>query len=260
MEKANFSQLLNDAVNQPGIISQCYSTFHGYSLGNQLLAYSQCVARDIPIGPIATYKKWAELGRQVSKGQKAIALTMPVTISKKDAAGEKTGEVFSLFTLRNNWFVLSQTEGEDFAREVITPAWDKAKALAALDITEEHFALANGNVQGYAQLRTIAVNPIAALPHKTRFHEIAHVVLGHTTEGLVTDSEFTPRDVREVEAEGVAYVLCALLDLPGLQESRGYIQNWMSETEISDKSAQRIFSAANKILEAGQDKGKSLEK
>ena len=47
MEKANFSQLLNDAVNQPGIISKCYSTFHGYSIGNQLLAYSQCVARDI---------------------------------------------------------------------------------------------------------------------------------------------------------------------------------------------------------------------
>ena len=57
-------------------------TRHGYSLGNQLLAYSQCVARDIPVGPIATFKKWKDLGRSVSKGQKAIALVMPVTISK----------------------------------------------------------------------------------------------------------------------------------------------------------------------------------
>jgi len=252
MEKANFSQLLNDAVSQPGIISKAYSTFYGYSLGNQLLAWSQCMARDIPLGPIATYKKWAELGRQVSKGQKAIALTMPVTINKKDAAGEKTGEVLQLFALKNNWFVLSQTEGEEFVNEVKVPQWDKAKALAALNITEEYFALANGNVQGYAQLRTIAVNPVAELPHKTRFHEIAHVVLGHTTEGLVTDSEFTPRDVREVEAEGVAYLLCALLDLPGLKESRGYIQSWLEGAEITDKTAQRIFSAANKILEAGK--------
>ena len=252
MEKANFSQLLNDAVSQPGIISKAYSTFYGYSLGNQLLAWSQCMARDIPLGPIATYKKWAELGRQVSKGQKAIALTMPVTINKKDAAGEKTGEVLQLFALKNNWFVLSQTEGEEFANEVKVPQWDKAKALAALNITEEYFALANGNVQGYAQLRTIAVNPVAELPHKTRFHEIAHVVLGHTTEGLVTDSEFTPRDVREVEAEGVAYLLCALLDLPGLKESRGYIQSWLEGAEITDKTAQRIFSAANKIIEAGK--------
>jgi antirestriction protein ArdC len=260
MEKANFSQLLSDAVNQPGIISKCYSTFYGYSLGNQLLAYSQCVAREIPLGPIATFKKWKDLGRSVSKGQKAIALVMPVTVSKKDEAGEKTGEVFSLFTLKNNWFVLSQTEGEDYANEVAIPTWDKAKALEALDINEVAFEHTDGNCQGYAVSNKIAVNPVAALPHKTRFHEIAHVVLGHTKEGQLSDSEATPRDVREVEAEGVAYILCSLLDLPGLHESRGYIQNWLQGAEITDKTAQRIFSAANKILEAGQDKGKSLEK
>jgi hypothetical protein len=50
----------------------------------------------------------------------------------------------------------------------------------------------------------------------------------------------------------VAYILCNLLGLPGLAESRGYIQNWMSDADISDKSAQRIFSAANKIMEAGK--------
>jgi len=252
MEKANFSQLLNDAINQPGIISKCYSTFHGYSIGNQLLAYSQCVARDIPVGPIATFKKWKDLGRSVSKGQKAIALVMPVTISKKDEAGEKTGEVFSLFTLKNNWFVLGQTEGEDFVNEVVVPSWDKAKALETLGVTEVSFNHTDGNCQGYAVASNIAVNPVAVLPHKTRFHEIAHVVLGHTKEGQLSDSEATPRDVREVEAEGVAYILCSLLGLEGLHESRGYIQNWMSESEINDKSAQRIFSAANKIMEAGK--------
>ena len=260
MEKANFSQLLSDAVNQPGIISKCYSTFYGYSLGNQLLAYSQCVSREIPLGPIATFKKWKDLGRSVSKGQKAIALVMPVTVSKKDEAGEKTGEVFSLFTLKNNWFVLSQTEGEDYANEVAIPTWDKAKALEALDINEVAFEHTDGNCQGYAVSNKIAVNPVAVLPHKTRFHEIAHVVLGHTKEGQLSDSEATPRDVREVEAEGVAYILCSLLGLEGLHESRGYIQNWLAGAEITDKTAQRIFSAANKILEAGQDKGKSLEK
>jgi len=253
VEKANFSQLLNDAINQPGIISKCYSTFYGYSIGNQLLAYSQCIARDIPIGPIATFNAWKKLGRSVSKGQKAISLVKPVTIAKKDEAGEKTGDVFQMFTMRNSWFVLSQTEGEDFVNEVVTPTWDKAKALETLGIKEEYFSLTNGNVQGYAQLDTIAINPVAVFPHKTRFHELAHVVLGHTKEGAMTDSEFTPRDTREVEAEGVAYILCALLDLPGLDESRGYLQSWLQGNEVSDKSAQKIFSAANKILEAGQD-------
>lgn len=247
-----FSQLLNEAVAKPGILSQAYSQFYNYSIGNQLWAWSQCLSRDIMLGPIATFKKWQELGRQVQKGQKAISLVMPVTIAKKDDQGEKTGEFFSLFTVRNSWFVLSQTEGEDFQHEVRTPAWDKTKALEVLGITEEAFALSNGNVQGYAQLDSIAINPVAQYPHKTRFHEIAHVVLGHTKEGLVTDSELTPRDIREVEAESVAYILCNLLALPGLEESRGYIQNWLSDGEVSDKSAQRIFAAANKILEAGK--------
>jgi hypothetical protein len=66
------------------------------------------------------------------------------------------------------------------------------------------------------------------------------------------DSETTPRDIREVEAESVAYILCSVLDLPGLTESRGYIQGWLAGGEISDKSAQRIFGAADKILKAGK--------
>lgn len=254
MEKQSvpFAQLLKDAVNQPGIISKAYSQFYGYSLGNQMWAWSQCLGRQIALGPIATYKRWTELGRQVKKGEKAISLVMPVTIQKKDEAGEKTGDVFQMFTVRNNWFVLSQTDGQEYVQEVTTPQWNKEQALEKLGITEEAFALLNGNVQGYAQLKSIAINPVAQYPHKTRFHEIAHIVLGHTTEGLVTDSEATPRDVREVEAEAVAYILCSVLNLPGLHESRGYIQGWLADAEISDKSAQKIFSAANKILEAGK--------
>jgi antirestriction protein ArdC len=247
-----WSSMLSDAVNKPGVIGACYSAFHNYSMGNQLLAWSQLQARDMSLSPIATYKKWSELGRQVKKGEKAIALVMPVTISKKDNAGEKTGEVFSMFTLKNNWFTLDQTEGADFVSESASPAWDKAKALETLGITEVKFDSPNGNSQGYAQGKNIAINPVAALPHKTRFHELAHVVLGHTEEHAMHDSELTPRDIREVEAESVAYILCSVLDLPGLIESRGYIQGWLASGEITDKSAQRIFGAADKILKAGK--------
>jgi antirestriction protein ArdC len=248
----NWFNLLSDAVNQPGIISQAYRAFHGYSIPNQMLAYSQCFARDIPIGPIATYKRWQALGRNVKKGAKAIALRMPVTITKKDESGEKTGEFLQAFVLKNNWFVLDQTEGDDYANDVPSPVWDAEKALQTLDITQIKFEYPNGNCQGYAVGRNIAVSPIAALPHKTRFHELAHVVLGHTSEGLLSDSEATPKNMAEVEAEGVAYICCSVLDLPGLNESRGYIQSWLAGGSITDKTAQRIFGAAEKIIKAGQ--------
>ena len=250
MEKMNFSQLLKDAVNKPGILSSAYRTFHGYSVANQLTAYNQLTVRGIPLGPIATFKKWQELGRSVKRGEKAIALCMPVTVNKKDEAGEKTGECFTMFAYKNNWFALAQTDGDDFQHEAKTPEWDAEKALASLDITEESFETLNGNCQGYALGRAIAINPLAALPHKTRFHEMAHVVLGHTSEQAFHDDDKTPKSEKEVEAESVAYICCSVLGLPGLAESRGYIQHWL-EKQITEKSAQRIFGAADKILKAG---------
>jgi len=251
MDKANWSGLLDDVLKTPGIISEAYSAFHSYSVGNQLLAWSQCVGRKIPLGPIATYKKWSELGRQVRKGEKAIALVMPITIKREKESGDP--DIFQTFALKNNWFVLSQTDGAEYANEPVIPEWDKSLALSVLDISEVPFALSDGNCQGYASGRTIAINPVAALPHKTRFHELAHIVLGHTEESAMHDSERTPRDIREVEAESVAFICCALLGLPGLAESRGYVQAWARDTAISDKTAQRIFGAAEKILKAGRN-------
>lgn len=247
-----FAELLTEAVNEPGIISDCYRKFHGYSIGNQIWAWSQCKARQIKLGPIATFKRWQELGRQVKRGEKAISLVLPVTVKERDQNGVETGKVFSIFTVKNNWFVLDQTEGEGNVEEAAIPDWDRAKALEALNIEEIEFDLTDGNCQGYARERSIAINPIAQYPHKTRFHEIAHVVLGHTKEGHFSDDERTPRDIREVEAESVAYILTSLLSLPGSVESRGYIQAWLSGGLVSDKSAQKIFAAANKILEAGK--------
>jgi antirestriction protein ArdC len=252
MNTPSFASLLRDAVEKPGILSEAYSLFHEYSVGNQLWAWAQLKGRGLPLSPIATFKKWQDLGRRVRKGEKALSLVMPVTVARKDEQGEATGDFYKFFTVKNHWFALSQTEGEDFANEVKSPEWDKAQALQALGITESAFDMASGNVQGYAQGDSIAINPVAQYPHKTRFHELAHVVLGHTKEATMTDSEHTPRDTKEVEAEGVAYICCAVLSLPGLHESRGYIQSWLQGNEISDKSAQRIFGAATKILKAGK--------
>lgn len=162
-----FSALLADAVSKPGVLSQAYSAFHSYSIGNQMGALFQCQARQ------------------------------------------------------------------------------------ALEVSQVPFAMADGNCQGYASGREIAISPVAEFPHKTRFHEIAHIVLGHTAEATMTDSERTPKDIREVEAESTAYILCALLGLPGEHESRGYIQHWLAGNSVPERSAQRIFSAADKILKAG---------
>ena len=261
MTAPTFADLLKTAVTDPGILSRAYQQFHQYSLGNQLLAWAQCLDREIPPGPINTFPGWKALGRCVRKGQKAITLCMPITVKRRGQAGDTAPadadpdapEVFTTFVHKPRWFVLSQTEGEPLAEPEI-PAWDRETALTVLDVAEVPFDYVDGNVMGFARERAIAVNPVNPLPHKTRFHELAHVLLGHTAEGQQADSEITPRTLRECEAESVALLCCAALNLPGVDEARGYIQSWWTG-EIPERSAQRILKVADQILKAGTDQG-----
>ena len=255
-----FAALLQSAVTEPGTISRAYRQFHSYSLGNQLLAMAQCAEREIPPGPMATYPRWRELGRQVKKGEKAITLCMPITVKRKRAevvpepATDEPSDIITKFVYKPRWFVLTQTEGDALPEPEI-PSWDRDRALEALDVTEIPFEHVDGNCLGLARKRSIAINPINPLPHKTRFHELAHVLLGHTSAGEQTDAEITPSTLRECEAESVALLCCAALDLPGVAECRGYIQRWWGQSEIPERSAQRILKTADQILKAGTSEG-----
>ena len=51
----SFADLLRSAVTDPGVVSNAYQQFHSYSLGNQLLAWAQCIERGIQPGPMATF-------------------------------------------------------------------------------------------------------------------------------------------------------------------------------------------------------------
>ena len=260
----SWAALLDEAVKKPGFIHEAYTRFHNYSLGNQLLVLYQCVERALPLGPLASFIKWKELGRHVKKGEKALTLCMPVTCKrtstvKKDDGIEKNEQTtFTHFIYRNHWFVLSQTEGKEYQSPAI-PEWNEQGALAALNIERIPFEDLDGNVQGYARRgRKITVNPLAALPFKTLFHELAHALL-HCAEIDMADTDQTPRGMAEVEAEAVALLCCESLGLPGAEFSRAYIQSWGQGQAISERSAQRIFHAADQILRAGKPAASSQE-
>jgi hypothetical protein len=256
-----FADLLREVVSRPGILSEAYRAFHAFSLGNQLLAASQLIERDLPIAPIASFNAWKNKGRMVRKGAKALRLFMPVTLRRQDR-DEETGmeqEIsFQSFMLKPHWFSLDQTEGESFEHDAKSPDWNGAAAMSVLGIKETPFEMLDGNCQGYASENRIAINPLATLPHKTRFHEMAHVILGHTAESSLQDDERTPRNLREVEAESVAFILCSLMDLPGRDEARGYVQVWLGDEPLAEKTARRIFTAADKLLKAGQVKAEVI--
>src|SRR5438046_591498 len=143
-EEIQFRQLLEEAVTKPGTLMRAYSLFWNYSLGNQILALIQANHRGIPLGPIASFNRWKELGRHVKRGEKAIELCMPVSCKRsvkeerEDGSEAEMEVTFKRFVFRRNWFLLAQTDGADYHAPVI-PTWDRARALATLNVEEIAF-------------------------------------------------------------------------------------------------------------------------
>jgi hypothetical protein len=161
--------------------------------------------RGIESGPIHTFQGWKKLGRAVKKGERAIRLCMPVTMKRKRSAsdpnagqdepeGHDPPATFTKFLYKLYWFVLSQTNGELYLPAEL-PEWQEHRALEGLGIRRVPFHRPGGNCQGFALDRQVAVSPIAFLPHRTLFHELGHVVLGHTEELRVSTTRRNERRV-----------------------------------------------------------------
>lgn len=230
-------------LQNPWQISKCYSAFHNYSTLNQWLAASQC----LQIWPLNTFKWWEKLGRHVRKWERAIAMVMPVTKTEKDE--EWKDEVTSrFFILRRNWFTLYQTEGEDYTPEV--PGFDFTHIDEKLWVEKTIFNHTDGNCQGFAYENKYAINPVAENPMKTMFHELAHILLGHTDK-QVDDTQILAKDLKEFQAESVALICAACIgQTDELKYSLGYIQNWWVPKELDKKMIEKLFSVSNKIISA----------
>lgn len=170
-ERPDWGKLFQSILTEPGKLGEYYNLFHRYSLGNQALAMFEMTLRGIPIGPISSFNGWKKMGRKVKKGERAIALWMPVI--KRETVTDETGKeddvIRKFFIMKNNWFALSQTEPIDPENHGTvpipeTPEWDRETALGNLGITEVPFTEVNGNCQGFARpdKAEIAISPLAA--------------------------------------------------------------------------------------------------
>jgi hypothetical protein len=153
----SWAALLDEAAKKPGFIHAAYSRFHNYSLGNQLLALFQCFEHGIQPGPLATFPKWKELGRNVKKGEKALTLCVPLTcqrtrtVTKEDGSEQEEEFTFTHFTYKSHWFVLAQTEGAEYKPPAI-PEWNEQTALERLKIARIEFE----NLELRTRLRELA--------------------------------------------------------------------------------------------------------
>lgn len=271
LERIGYSSLIQKAIKEPGELSKCYSLFHDYSLLNTFYVLRQLHAKGLPVEPIKGFKAWNKLNRQVKPellehktkyGYKdGIEILFPVFgyYPLKDDNGnllkDKNGkQVFNKyikdFTYAKWHFSASQTNVIDSKKASETMTENKfhidiKELCKALNIEIVDYNSIDGNCQGWARTekRQLALNPVTPQPIETSIHEIAHIVLEHHK------AEY-PRNIKEVEAETVAYIVLTICNNDvDLSNQRAYIQHWLRDDELTDDIAKRIMTASNKILE-----------
>jgi hypothetical protein len=57
MNTSQWQKLLVEAITKPGLLLAAYSHFHNYSVGNQVLAISQCGQREIEPGRLRPFPR-----------------------------------------------------------------------------------------------------------------------------------------------------------------------------------------------------------
>jgi antirestriction protein ArdC len=232
------------------------SKFHRYSFNNHLLIL--CQRPDAT--RVAGYRKWQELGRHVRKGEKGIAILAPCKYKTKvedEDGGEQTVQAIRGFRVVYV-FDVSQTDGEpledldglrpqlleDDAPEGV---WDALVAVAkrhGYDVVRHQRADENGYCDH--RERAIGVRPDVASAQavKTLVHELAHGILHG-------DGVPRARELKEVEVESVAFVVCDALGLDTSGYSFSYVAGWAGgSTELVKETADRVVSCAKEILAA----------
>src|SRR5262245_61056941 len=131
-DRLPWRQLLETALTAEGQMGAQYSQFYEYSYLNQVYLRMQGIHE-----PVATYKRWQAIGRQVLKGAKAREIIRPLLVDIETAEGEPGQRVIGFKAVRCI-FPLSETTGPDVpSREL--PGWELILALGKLGIREVEF-------------------------------------------------------------------------------------------------------------------------
>jgi antirestriction protein ArdC len=233
--------------------------FHRYSWGNTLLIAAQCPDAT----RVAGFHAWLRLGRHVRKGEHGIAILAPVVprlrVVDADSGDERwvAGRPHAFRVA--HVFDVSQTDGEELAPPPVTRLeggdpkdwYTQLRDVAhSLEFTVEEDYLpddVNGDCNHALRQIRIEVRNGQRQQVKTLAHELGHAILHADRAGLC-------REQAELEAESVAYVVCAGLGIDTSEYSFGYLAVWAGGGEQARRaiaeSAQRIQTAAHRVLDA----------
>jgi len=245
------------------------SQLRSYSARNVIYLLGQWEDRqeanpDLPdLSYPASFSAWKALGRSVKKGERGLAVFVPVTVVDQDAEpgddGKKPRKLIG-FGVSRRVFDVSQTEGDvevsPFSTTLLagTPdeqMWIDLERFAGSKgfsvAHTEHLNSRTSNGECSHTNRTLRIRPSRPRQSqiKTLAHEIGHMLLhGDRETGH-------GRDLREVEAESFAYLVCRLYGFASDEYSVGYVGGWSDgDPKVVMKVAERVLGAFGELVDA----------
>jgi len=252
--KKKLDELANSIVTDPERLreftKQWSNGFYAYSMNNYLLASMQRSGFTL----LAGFNTWKKKERHIKKGEKAIWILAPMTGKKKQSLADSLEDeleatVEFIYFKPVPVFDVSQTDGKPVeigCSSLIEPTgvdFEKLAELAPVKVSVQPAAFANGYTTGTIIVITEKENVAAMVA--TLIHEWAHIELGHT--GVTAHMESIPRDIKELEAEAVSYIVCSFLGIKN-KKSALYLGNWSATKDKLTNQGSRILKTAEKII------------
>lgn len=242
-------------------LTTCLATmarFHRYSLNNVFLIHSQRPEATRVAGFVA----WRKLGRFVRRGEKGIAILVPMTYRNRDdhdvadSSNAETGAARTLVGFKAGYvFDISQTDGESlpaFAEVSGDPGVFAAllrEFVASRGISISYANAELGSAHGASLSGRILLRDdlAPAVEFSVLVHEVAHELL-HRGDRRTAAS----KTVRETEAEAVAFVVSHAIGLDTNTAASDYIQLYSGSKETLLASLEAVRQTAAEILAALQ--------
>ncbi|MCF0261068.1 MAG: ImmA/IrrE family metallo-endopeptidase [Erysipelotrichaceae bacterium] len=234
--------------------------FPSYSARNTLLIVSQCPHATLVAG-FSTWKK--DFKRYVKKGEKAIRIFAPYTYVQKTVSNDGTVTETVRQSFRPvNVFDISQTDGKPMPEPSLPillegdlsqfeSIVEGLQACTDYEICFVPLDQANGLCRHSSRQILIEESLGQMQAIKTLCHETAHSLLhdpslayNQTEQNIVCSSE-----LKEIEAESTAFIVCTWLGLDASRFSFPYIAGWKQTSDFLEESLQRISRASYQMIE-----------
>ena len=272
------------------------SHFHHYSVNNQMLIFSQCPHATL----VAGYQKWQnQFSRHVLRGEKGISILAPtpykIKVEKEkldpdtklpllDADGntiteEKEVQIPMFRPVKV--FDVSQTDGKPLPERVQSPVAELTgnvehyeafmEALRRISPVPIEMKPLSNDLDGFFSPSKQSITLRAGMSEVqtvcAAVHEIAHSKL----HDYAKQQDSHPKDssTEEIEAESIAYTVCAYFGIETSANSFGYVTTWSKDKDlkafkdsldtIRKTSSELISGVEQQFKEICKERGISLE-